>query len=562
MHAAFRSHGAARAPRCRDSALPVVALAVAGHAGADHAAGRSPPVTAAVRGLADYLAGLQCERQLWLAVRADTSPGRPVVGPPAPRTGPATESQTQLQVRLAERFRIPGALAALAPHAAQVRGAACGDEALRESREWIGDPAWTALAGAVFERDGWRARADLIERSATGDLHLRLLVADVAVRELDLDRAALLAFLIERDGRSLAGVEIWVLDRDYQRGPAEIDWCALIRRRDVTSDVRLLQRDVPRQLANLTQVGARSGEPEVEPSPHCSRPFRCEFWEHCTRALPQGALLHLPRLRAEQFHALRAAGIARIAEIPAEHVLEPIQVRTREAWRRGGAVAAPALAARLRAIGRDVAYLDFETAVPAVPLLPRSGPFEPIPVQWSLLRGAGSRAERESVGGEEGADFVAEPGADPRRAFAESLLAALAASSEPIAVYSEFEANVLQRLEALLPSLAAELARVRARLVDLLELTREHVAHPEFLGSYSLKRVAPVLCPKVTYGDLREVASGADAARVLDAWITGASPAGDRERLSAALRAYCRRDVVALRSLHEALWELAERTPS
>jgi predicted RecB family nuclease len=48
------------------------------------------------------------------------------------------------------------------------------------------------------------------------------------------------------------------------------------------------------------------------------------------------------------------------------------------------------------------------------------------------------------------------------------------------------------------------------RIVDLLPIVADNVAHPDFQGSYSMKAVAPALAPEVTYGDL-DVADGGDA---------------------------------------------------
>ena len=52
------------------------------------------------------------------------------------------------------------------------------------------------------------------------------------------------------------------------------------------------------------------------------------------------------------------------------------------------------------------------------------------------------------------------------------------------------------------------------RICDLLPIVRTHVAHPGFLGSYSIKAVAPALVPGFSYDDLDEVADGDDASAV------------------------------------------------
>jgi hypothetical protein len=45
---------------------------------------------------------------------------------------------------------------------------------------------------------------------------------------------------------------------------------------------------------------------------------------------------------------------------------------------------------------------------------------------------------------------------------------------------------------------------------DLLPIIRGFVSHPAFLGSYSIKSLAPALVPGCTYDDLDGVANGTD----------------------------------------------------
>ena len=151
-------------------------------------------------------------------------------------------------------------------------------------------------------------------------------------------------------------------------------------------------------------------------------------------------------------------------------------------------------------------------------------------------------------------EFLADGRVDPRPAFADALLHALQQSNGPILVWSAFEAHRLTELAAALPDRAAELAAVQARLVDLLPIVREHVYHPEFAGSFSLKRVAPVLAPAVRYDDLDGVADGGAAATALVRLARGAVESVDEEAaLRRALLEYCRRDTLALVELHRQL---------
>src|SRR5262249_11053592 len=135
------------------------------------------------------------------------------------------------------------------------------------------------------------------------------------------------------------------------------------------------------------------------------------------------------------------------------------------------------------------------TAFPAIPLYPGTRPYDQMPFQWSMHRvdAKGRTTHRE---------FLADCRTDPRPAFAQALLAAVQHRRWPIVVWSGFESAILAGLAAALPEHTAELARVRARLVDLLPITRKHVCHPGFAESYSIKQVAPVLAPAIAYDDL------------------------------------------------------------
>jgi hypothetical protein len=74
-----------------------------------------------------------------------------------------------------------------------------------------------------------------------------------------------------------------------------------------------------------------------------------------------------------------------------------------------------------------------------------------------------------------------------------------------------------------------------------------------FLGSFSLKRVAPVLCPGFGFSDLVGIADGGAASR---AWLALARGELTPERgaeVLAELREYCARDSLALARLLPAL---------
>jgi hypothetical protein len=481
-------------------------------------------------GKSRYLAGLQCERRLWLQLF------RPELAT-APDAGDMS--------RRVEGEKVGRRARALYPGGAAVESADW-DEALADTARLLGDSSVPAIYEAAFERDDLRVRTDILRRRPDSGWALHEVKSSTRVRGEHIDDVAFQLFVLEGSGISARPAEVLHLDADYVRGEGEIDWTCLFRRTDVTARALDRVEDVRADLARLCPIRGRSEAPGIEPSEHCRRPRWCEFWEHCTRNKPLDWIGRFPGLTAARLVSLQQQGIERVADLPVDFPLTPLQKRVRDALAGGIDVVAPDLTHALARLGPPSLYLDFESYGPALPPYPGTRPFQQIPFQWSLhLEAAdGSLTHRE---------FLASGREDPRRAFARSLLDALGETDHPILVYSSFESERLDDLARDLPDLAGEIESVQARLRDLYAIVRQHVYHPAFRGSFSLKRIAPVLVPCFGYDDLRGVTDGGGAVAALERMVSGALGLEEESRLRGALLAYCERDTLALVEVHRAL---------
>ena len=110
---------------------------------------------------------------------------------------------------------------------------------------------------------------------------------------------------------------------------------------------------------------------------------------------------------------------------------------------------------------------------------------------------------------------------DPRTAFIASLCEALGEDNGSIVVYNEqFESQRLWELAGWLPAYTDRIRDIQRRLWDLLPVVRNHVYHPAFGGSFSLKAVLPALVPEMTYEGM-EVPNGQAAGLAWQAIIGG-----------------------------------------
>ena len=155
----------------------------------------------------------------------------------------------------------------------------------------------------------------------------------------------------------------------------------------------------------------------------------------------------------------------------------------------------PGLADALAGIAPPVAFLDFETVGLAVPVWNGCHPYDQVPVQFSCH-------VEDTAGHVTHHAWLAEGPADPRPALAERLVTACTGVRIIVAYHAPFERQCIVQLAEAVPSLAAPLGSIAERLVDLLPIIRNHVYHPDFGGSFSLKRVLPALVPEARYDEL------------------------------------------------------------
>jgi len=479
-----------------------------------------------------YLTGLQCERRLWLSWH---DPERPA--PSLPGSIFAVGHEV-------------GSLAHdLFPNGVLVGGGPAEfDQAVKETAGLVADTSVKAIFEAAFVFERVRVRADIMERLDDGRWALHEVKSSTGLKPENLHDLMVQAYVIEGSGLKIASANLVHINTGYVRGSAGIDPRGLFSTVDATAEVRAGLADVPMRIEDMHRVLALPQAPQRRPSGHCFKPYECEFWSRCTGAKPADWIWYLPHLRADQFAMLDATGVESIRDIPDDFSLTGKQRRVVQAWRAGELVVQPSLAARLPAY-EECGYLDFETLSPALPLFEGSRPYRREAAQWSLHRRRGGALQHT--------EFLADLREDPARSFAQTLLSTVAFHG-PVFVYSPFEGSVLRELAEKLPDLSEEINGLRARLFDLLPLVRAHLDHPAFNGSSSIKAVAPVLAPDVTYDVLDGVADGAAASEALYRLATGQLQSDESEAsLRRGLLDYCKLDTFALARVHEALEKLA-----
>jgi hypothetical protein len=191
-------------------------------------------------------------------------------------------------------------------------------------------------------------------------------------------------------------------------------------------------------------------------------------------------------------------------------------------------------------------FMDFESINRVVPQYAVMHPFGHLCFQWSVHRIREHGTEPEHY------EFLATDSGDPRRDFISSLCAALGESGSIVAYNAAFESQRLSELASWLPEFSGRIKKIQSRLWDLLRVVRNHVYHPAFAGSYSLKSVLPALVPEMNYEGMA-VANGQHAGLAWESTVRGSFEQTERNRIRKALLDYCGQDTLALVKVLEKL---------
>lgn len=121
-----------------------------------------------------------------------------------------------------------------------------------------------------------------------------------------------------------------------------------------------------------------------------------------------------------------------------------------------------------------------------------------------------------------------------------------------IVTYTNYEEGIIKGLAEGLPQYHDQLLATLGRVKDLHAIIRKNYYHPGFHGSFSLKDVVPALLPEMNYENLaiqEGQQAGLDYLRMIDP----ATSTEERERIKAALLAYCGQDTLTMVKIREEL---------
>jgi hypothetical protein len=410
-------------------------------------------------------------------------------------------------------------------------------EAQKTTESAITNPDVPAIFEGAFVFDDIRIRVDILERRKGDRWNMIEVKSSTSVKEIYIVDATIQFYVLNGAGLGLDRVGILHLNNQYVYDGGRLNLQELFHFNDLTEEVHRRQELIASQVEILKNVISLDSPPDISPSRHCLNPYKCEFWEHCTKDKPDFWVMDLAGITNRKFLDLAEVGVETIDAIPENYPLTALQERIRQSVSRNQEFISPDLRSELLGAEYPIHFLDFETIAPAVPRYAGTRPYKTIPFQWSdhILFEDGTIQHKK---------YLCMEDKDPRAEFAETLLEALG-DVGAIFTYTGHEKGIVSDLAQCLPHFENSLLSLASRFKDLYAIIRRHYYHPLFHGSFSLKFVLPALVPSMSYQNL-SIQEGSLASleymRMLDAGTSGI----EKEKIRKDLLEYCTNDTLGM----------------
>jgi len=482
------------------------------------------------------MSGLQCEKKLYLEIN-----NRETAGQVTPTEQARFDAGNEVGEEARKRY--PGGVLIDAPHYDR-------DLALKQTVDALNSGANNIFEASFVFNDVF-ARIDILHRNISRNNKNSWDIIEVKsttkVKEQHLYDIAVQSWIFINQGLPLNKCFVMHLNNQCIYPNLDNLFCL----EDVTAQVEELISEVKKSIGKLKSVVADSAPPPKEIGPHCFEPYDCQYAGTCWKDFPEKNIFELPGLGKKAWDLFNQ-GHRKIKDLNPEDFKGKTKraIEVTIAGKRH--LDRASVKESLKSWQWPLYFFDFETIGPAIPRYNGTKPYSPIPFQFSChVMKSKASIHLEHF------EYLHTDITDPREPLVKSLSENFGPKGSVVSYNKSFENGVLNKLADLFPKHRRALLDIASRLVDPLPIFQNHIYDEEFLGSFSIKNVAPAIIGKHLKYDELEVSDGTEAGAIIDLLMTNKiSDKVERQKQTQALLEYCRQDTLAMVELVKWLFAL------
>jgi len=388
----------------------------------------------------------------------------------------------------------------------------------------------------------YQTRADgVIHELDTDIYHLYEIKSSTSTKKEHLPDATFQS-IVMGDTINLKTIHLVLLNEIYVRGD-DLDIEQLFSDTDITGEVAEMTSDILTKMKDALEVIKAGNSVGIL---NCLSPKTCPCLELCHPNLPTASIYNIPNLTTKKKRELEDAKIIDIVDIKDDYPLTSKQRKIVNVMQSKTPYLDKAKVAELlQGLIYPLYFLDYETYDEAMPLYRGHKPYQKMVFQFSLHI---ISSNCEVIQHEE---YLSLKPGDPAKDLVKHLRKCIKDQGTVVVWNKSFEGGRNKELAELYPDYKDFLLNVNNRLFDLMEIvSKGYYLHPDFLGSWSIKNIVPVLNPMFSYKALT-INKGDQA--MIEWYEMVNSDGSNKNAISKALLEYCRLDSLAMVKVWEKL---------
>ena len=414
------------------------------------------------------------------------------------------------------------------------------------------------ICEASFDFNGLYCAVDVLKKDGDGWAIYEVKSSTHEDKQIYAADVAYQKYVLESCGVNVTGTYLICINNEYVFD-GTLDIHLLFKIADISEGVFFESANIRTNL-NIAELILKSeDEPPVDLSTACNNPYRCGFWNYCSRHIPSPSVFDL---YGTALHFDKKINFYKQGKIKYEDLITDKRIKNPKLIRqmsyyledKGTYVDKSGIREFLSTLSYPLYFLDFETVQPIIPEYIGTKPYSQIPFQYSL-----HYIEKE--GGElKHKEFLAESGTDPRRSLAERLCEDIPMNVCVTAYNKDFECSRIKELAEAFPVLADHLLNIERNIKDLLVPFRGgYYYNKDMGGSFSIKSVLPAIFPndpELNYKNLEQIHNGGEAMSIFPKIKD--MPKDEQETTRKNLLKYCELDTYAMVKIWEELKRVVE----
>lgn len=359
--------------------------------------------------------------------------------------------------------------------------------------------------------------------------------------------------LLRKCGLKINKAHLIHLNSEYVRH-GELDIKELFTIADVSAEVEGLIASVDTEAAEALKYLSQ----DAEPKGFCcciykGRSNHCSTFQYANPEVPEYSVHDIARIGSSKakLKELVDSNVFHLDKIPAHIKLSDIQQGQVNTYVSNKVlINKERIAEEFKTLIFPLYFLDYETFPAAIPRFDGFSPYDQIPFQYSVQVLKAPNDEPQNY------DFLYTGADDPSKSFAESLQRHIGATGSVIVWHKSFECGRNDGISERVPSVKTFMDSVNARVYDLEDIfKKQYHVHRDFRGSSSIKRILPVLVPKLSYKELA-IQEGGNAAETWNKITNGSLNEDEKEQAIKDLKTYCGLDTYAMYAIWHELHKL------